>query len=602
MDNTTEQNEYVLTDRDIIVTKTDLHGIITYVNDDLLRITGYSEEELIGTKHNIFRHPYMPSEVFADLWKTILKEYTWRGVIKNKTKYNGCYWVHADVTPLYENNKLIGFMSVRVKPSASELSSAKTYYDQMNSNKFKDKLLYGSVVKNNIFSNIKHFFDDIQISTKFSLLVGLSVASLVLLATLDNEELHRLTNKHLDIISQIQSDTYKTNLVNQNQIKTIYTDDLDSFKASKIEMNDYFYQIKTGEYLSLISIQNRNIVIVFSLIILMIFLYVIIIRSIIYPLKEAREGLKELSNGVYRIPVKYRSRNEIGRMMEALRTTSVRLGYDAANEKKISAKIIKAHEKNQLLNDQINQLQRIESIGRMTAGLAHNFNNILGSIIGYNQMNMYAGEDCNEEEIKQEILNNSHQVHVASAKAVELVKRMMAYAGQNAVRSLAPVIKPTSEVINEVVTLMQPLVTSRCHIDTDIRIEKTIEIDSYDLNQILTNLIVNAKDAMDNGAGIINISLLEQTIKHEVCTSCLAQLEGKFIELCVSDNGSGINSEIITHIFDPFFTTKSVGEGTGLGLSTVSGMIHECHGHIIVDSETSGLNHGTKFKLLFSYN
>ena len=114
-------SEYFLTEQDIIVTKTDRNGLITYVNDDLLRITGYSERELMGEKHNIFKHPDMPAEVFKDLWKTILNECTWRGVVKNKTKNGGFYWVHADVTPLYENKTLIGFMSVRVKPTSEEI-------------------------------------------------------------------------------------------------------------------------------------------------------------------------------------------------------------------------------------------------------------------------------------------------------------------------------------------------------------------------------------------------------------------------------------------------------------------------------------------------
>jgi PAS domain S-box-containing protein len=125
-------NEYVLTQQDIIVTKTDLKGFITYVNDDLLRITGFSEQELIGERHNIFRHADMPAEVFKDLWRTILSECKWRGVVKNKTKEGGFYWVHADVTPLYQNKVLVGFMSVRIKPTEEEINKAKIIYMQMN--------------------------------------------------------------------------------------------------------------------------------------------------------------------------------------------------------------------------------------------------------------------------------------------------------------------------------------------------------------------------------------------------------------------------------------------------------------------------------------
>jgi signal transduction histidine kinase len=125
-----------------------------------------------------------------------------------------------------------------------------------------------------------------------------------------------------------------------------------------------------------------------------------------------------------------------------------------------------------------------------------------------------------------------------------------------------------------------------------------IQIDSTELHQILTNLIVNARDAMKQG-GVITVSL-KQVITHElICHACAQKLEGAFMELSVADNGTGIEDSVITHIFDPFFTTKAVGEGTGLGLSTVSGMVHEAKGHIFVESKTTAPTNGTVFRLLF---
>jgi signal transduction histidine kinase len=98
---------------------------------------------------------------------------------------------------------------------------------------------------------------------------------------------------------------------------------------------------------------------------------------------------------------------------------------------------------------------------------------------------------------------------------------------------------------------------------------------------------------------VITVSLKQLSIQEHVCNVCVQTLDGEFIELSVSDNGSGIEKEVLDHIFDPFFTTKPVGEGTGLGLSTVSGMVHEAGGHIIVESKTTEPNQGTAFRLLF---
>ena len=137
--------EYVLNDHDIIVTKTDMQGVITYVSEDLLRITGFTRQEVIGQKHNIFRHPDMPAEVFSDLWRTILNQSTWRGTVKNKTKNGNFYWVQADVTPLYENDFLIGFMSVRRKIDINDIKKAEKAYAQMKAGTFKGQLSYGEI-------------------------------------------------------------------------------------------------------------------------------------------------------------------------------------------------------------------------------------------------------------------------------------------------------------------------------------------------------------------------------------------------------------------------------------------------------------------------
>jgi PAS domain S-box-containing protein len=110
------QREYILSDDETIVSKTDLSGNITYANDDFVRISGFSLEELIGAPQNIVRHPDMPREAFADLWKTIQSGYSWHGLVKNRCKNGDFYWVEATAAPLTKNGKTIGYTSVRVKP------------------------------------------------------------------------------------------------------------------------------------------------------------------------------------------------------------------------------------------------------------------------------------------------------------------------------------------------------------------------------------------------------------------------------------------------------------------------------------------------------
>jgi PAS domain S-box-containing protein len=252
------------------------------------------------------------------------------------------------------------------------------------------------------------------------------------------------------------------------------------------------------------------------------------------------------------------------------------------------------------LTKQINHMQKIESLSRLTSGIAHDFNNMLAAIVIFNELNRFFSNDCTDEKLKEKLLFNAQQVDIVSDRGKNLIKKMMMYSRQNLINKKVDV-RPTVDVIDEVLAMIRPAITSMFQINTDIDSELTIQIDSTDLHQTITNLIINARDAMKQG-GDIAISL-KQVIKHELtCHSCAQTIEGEFIELCIADKGTGIEQKVIDNIFDPFFTTKPLGEGTGLGLSTVSKMVHDCDGHIIVDSNTTGISRGTTFRLLFPFS
>ena len=274
-----------------------------------------------------------------------------------------------------------------------------------------------------------------------------------------------------------------------------------------------------------------------------------------------------------------------------------------------------ANNENELLNRQMNHMQKLESIGRLTSGIAHDFNNILMCILGYNEMNVYISEDITDDELKIELENNTKQIDLAGKRAGALIDKMLMYCRQENDDIKKRDVQPTQAVINEVLELLRPALTSKikiefldsCHINQedcntcgirnhcDIR----IQIHSGDLHQILTNLAINARDSMREKGGIITISLKKVTEMNVHCDACAKIIEGDFIELSVSDNGTGIEPKIIHRLFDPFFTTKEQGEGTGLGLSAVSGLVHSSHGHVLIDSDLTKENHGTTFRLFF---
>ncbi|MBC3830860.1 PAS domain-containing protein [Undibacterium amnicola] len=126
------QIEHHISDTDSIVSTTDLQGNITYANPYFIEVSGFTEDELIGAPQNIVRHPDMPTQAFADLWSTIQSGLPWSGVVKNRCKNGDFYWVFANVTPVIENGKAVGYVSVRTKPSVSQIQEASRLYSSIN--------------------------------------------------------------------------------------------------------------------------------------------------------------------------------------------------------------------------------------------------------------------------------------------------------------------------------------------------------------------------------------------------------------------------------------------------------------------------------------
>lgn len=117
---------------DIIVTETDAKGIITFANDDFCKIAGYKKEELLGSPHNMVRHSDMPKAAFKDLWQTVQSGKLWKGIVKNKTKSGGFYWVNATAYPSKKANGELRYISIRIKPTDKEIADAVNLYSTLN--------------------------------------------------------------------------------------------------------------------------------------------------------------------------------------------------------------------------------------------------------------------------------------------------------------------------------------------------------------------------------------------------------------------------------------------------------------------------------------
>jgi PAS domain S-box-containing protein len=235
------------------------------------------------------------------------------------------------------------------------------------------------------------------------------------------------------------------------------------------------------------------------------------------------------------------------------------------------------------LESQLKQVQKLESIGNLAGGIAHDFNNILSSIIGFTELAI-------DEASKGTMLEDSLQeVYSAGKRAKNLVKQILAVARQSE-EKIGPV--QPSVVAKEVLKFVRSAIPTTIEIHQEIESDALIMGNATQVHQVLMNLCTNAAYAMEDSGGLLSVSLKDVYLNKE--DLLVGMKPGGYVEIKISDSGTGIAPEIIDSIFDPYFTTKGVGEGTGLGLATVQGVVESYGGKIVVDTQ---LEKGTTFTI-----
>ncbi|MEN9596384.1 MAG: hypothetical protein RL236_818 [Pseudomonadota bacterium] len=256
----------------------------------------------------------------------------------------------------------------------------------------------------------------------------------------------------------------------------------------------------------------------------------------------------------------------------------------------------KQRDKSLKLRDRLEHMQKLSSLGQLTAGVAHEFNNILSTIMGYTEVSKMILDDISVDTFKIDLGHNLNGVETSVKKAAGLIQKMLIYCNQHELNEVESIhIKPTINVLNDVLLALDSTAMTKTKLT--VLCTEDIRIDSTALNQVVTNLISNAHYGVKNMPnGQVNLSLQMTNLDEMQCSACGSTISGAFIKLKISDNSTGMDAETLTRVFDPFFTTKPVGDGVGLGLSVVSGIMHQANGHIVVKSK---LGEGSVFKLFF---
>ena len=248
---------------------------------------------------------------------------------------------------------------------------------------------------------------------------------------------------------------------------------------------------------------------------------------------------------------------------------------------------IETETEKKLLKDQLNQIQKIESIGRLAGGIAHDLNNLLTPIIGYSELlKKNFGQENKSHYMAEQILQ-------ASDKAKILVQQLLSFSRK---QILDMKVVDLNQIIVNFHDILRRTIRENIEIHLSASAQKyNIRADVNQVEQIIMNLAVNAQDAI-GGKGTITIETSPTDLDEGYARQHVSVTPGRFLMLAVTDTGCGMDSETVEHIFEPFFTTKPVGQGTGLGLATVYGLVKQHEGNIWVYSEPGK---GTTFKIYF---
>lgn len=273
--------EYELKEGSSIVSKTDLKGLITYVNPDFIEASGFTERELIGQPHNLVRHPDMPEEAFADLWRTLKQGRPWTGMVKNRRKDGGYYWVVANATPIFESGSVAGYMSVRSKPSRAQIQTTDAAYrlfkEGRQGNLF---ILEGKVVSGSAWAGLQRKLSAISLRHQLYLIFTVLAAAVLGFYGLGH------TAAEANALSEALPPLMAVGALGLSGM-----------------------------------------------------LGALLLRALFTPLETARQQLTRISQGNYLDQIEIKRVDEVGRLLYAMKSMQIRMGFEVSDTRRIADEV-----------------------------------------------------------------------------------------------------------------------------------------------------------------------------------------------------------------------------------------------------------------------
>jgi len=324
----------------------------------------------------------------------------------------------------------------------------------------------------------------------------------------------------------------------------------------------------------------RNIMIMAVSLCLGVLITLVLMTELLKPIGALKRGLARIGQGELETRIEVKNRTDLGALAEAVNDMAGRLQAHVEDLQRETEEKLKAQEALRLSEEKLMQSQKMEAIGQLAGGVAHDFNNILMSISGF------ASLILRKTDGDEKLNRYASEIGKSCDRAASLIKKLMAFSRKQV---LAPRVIDLNQVTGGMLEMLQPLIGKRIQLEFrgDPALRR-VKADPGEIEQVILNLVVNARDAMPDGGHIVI-----ETGNRDSSSIDAPALGWALIR--VSDTGTGINEMTMKRMFEPFFTTKEQGKGTGLGLATVFGIVQQSGGEINVESE---VGKGTTFTIL----
>lgn len=530
----------------IVITNQD--GMIEYVNPKFCHLTGYTAAEATGLNLHNLKSRLMPEEEYRQLWNTITAGKEWYGEILNRKKNGELFWERVSISAIKDENGIITNF-VEVKEDITEQRRSKE--SEHRNWKLSEAMATASLrfLETGTINDMAQVLVEQCVSLTnsalgflYDLLPAGDVRILAVAASsphgphgckVYNTIAEHLARRGFYLANQEECPLFRGAL------------DGDTLLINSSEDFARLYSPGSSSCSQVTSFLGT-------------------------PLKVGTSvvGLIGLANK----PGGFTEQER--RELEAFAQTAALALYSA-----------RAELEHKQAMDQLRQAQKMEAVGQLAGGIAHDFNNLLTVINGYSTLLLH--EIPRDSPFRNEIEFILH----AGERAADLTQQLLAFSRR---QILEPKVISINHLVRTVEKMLKRLIRENIVLQTCLA-EKIgmVKADPSQLEQIIVNLLVNARDAVGDG-GIITIETGNVYLDESFAQENPGAVTGHYVMLAVHDNGIGMSQETKQKIFEPFFTTKSKGRGTGLGLSTVYGIVKQSNGYIQV---TSTFNHGSSFRV-----